>query len=286
MKIDAQTRLIGLLGYPLSHSFSPQMHNAAFAHLNLNKLYLPIEVTEQDLGVVIRGMAKMNFDGFNVTIPHKINVLKYLDEVDEAAAAIGAVNCVTIKDGRLKGYNTDGSGFVRSLEQGLGESVRGGNILLLGSGGGARAVAMTLALRGAARINIFNRTVAKAQELAGEINAKIKSGSSAAVDEAALREALAGTDIIINTTSVGMSPHTEETPLEKSLLQPRHIVCDIVYNPRQTRLLQEAAETGCRILPGLPMLVYQGVESFTLWTGVPAPAEVMFAALENKGAGT
>ncbi|MDX9873210.1 MAG: shikimate dehydrogenase [Clostridia bacterium] len=285
LNIDSKTRLIGLLGHPLTHSYSPLLQNAAFTQLNLNTLYIPIEVTEQNLGDVIRGMVKMNFDGFNVTIPHKINILNYLDAVDEPAAAIGAVNCVTIKEGCLKGYNTDGSGFLRSFEQGTGETVQGKNILLLGSGGAARAIAMTLALRGAQRINIFNRTVEKAEALAREINSKIKSGASTAVEERALQDVLADTDSIINTTSVGMYPQVEETPLDKSLLRPELIVCDIVYNPEKTRLLRDAEEIGCRTLPGLPMLIYQGAESFSLWTGLEAPVETMFSALKNKSAG-
>lgn len=275
--INTETKMIGLLGYPLKHSYSPAMQNAAFQKMGLNKIYIPIEVTEENLGDVIKGMSKMNFAGFNVTIPHKINVMEYLDEIDELAKMIGAVNTVINKDGRLKGYNTDGNGFLRSFEIGTGESVKKKKILIIGSGGASRAISMTMAVNGAEKIYICNRTLDKAVELADDINKKTGSPLvAAALKYNDIEDVLQYTDIIINTTSVGMHPDTDALPIDKRLLDKRFIVCDIVYNPLKTKLLEEAEKVGCKILTGISMLVYQGAEAFKIWTGIEPTVEIMF----------
>lgn len=280
--INTETRMIGLLGYPLKHSYSPAMQNAAFQKMGLNKIYIPIEVTEENLGDVIKGMSKMNFDGFNVTIPHKVSVIKYLDEIDELANIIGAVNVVAIKEGRLKGYNTDGNGFLRSFEIGTGESVKKKNILILGSGGASRAISMTMAVNGAKKIYICNRTFDKAVELAEDINKKIGcSLVAAALKYSNTEDVLQHIDIIINTTSIGMHPDTDALPLDKRFLDKRFIVCDIVYNPLKTKLLEEAEKVGCKTLTGIAMLVYQGAEAFRIWTGQVPPVEIMFEVCRN-----
>jgi shikimate dehydrogenase len=281
--IDTHTKLVGLLGRPLGHSLSPAMHNRAFQALGLNYCYLPIEVTARDLPVVTAGIARMNFAGYNVTIPHKIRVMDCLDAIDPLARAIGAVNTVTIEDGRSTGYNTDGIGFLQSLEAGGGLSVADKSILVLGSGGAARAIAMTLAREGAARVAISNRTVQKARALADDVNRQGRTCCEAlALQKTPLAAALRSTDILVNTTSVGMHPDSGGSPIDSALLPEHLVVCDIVYNPRRTLLLETARQKGCRIVEGLGMLVYQGAASFRLWTGRSAPIGAMFAACDQR----
>ncbi len=274
--ISTETRFIGLLGYPLKQSYSPAMHNGAFEKLGLNKIYIPIEVTAEDFGDVIKGIAKMNFDGLNVTKPHKISVIPYLDEIDDMAKIIGAVNVVTIKNGRLKGYNSDGPGFYRAFEEETGEKVKDKIIFILGSGGAARAIAITLAMKEVKKIYICNRTFDKAAGLAADINKKVKNCAQAVpLNFPEMAVALKDTEVVINTTSVGMLPEPEGTPLDKKLLDKGLIVCDIVYNPLKTRLLQEAEKSGCITVTGISMMLYQGTESFELWTGLEPPVEAM-----------
>jgi shikimate dehydrogenase len=264
------TKLVILLGNPLGHSISPPMHNRVFETLGMDYCYLPVEVNEDNLDKVFSGLVRMNVAGFNVTIPHKIRIMKYLDELDPLAATIGAVNTICVKDGRTKGYNTDGQGFSRSLAEETRSSVQGKRFFLLGCGGAVRAIAMTLALEGAEKIIICNRTAAKAQALVAEINAKIRSCAEVVeqtIDSQA--KALQTSDVLINGTSVGMHPEEDGLPIDKSLLLPHLTVADIVYNPLKTRLLCAAEEQGCRaILPGLGMLIHQGAAAFKLWTGV------------------
>lgn len=280
--ISTETRLIGLLGYPLKQSFSPAMHNGAFEKLELNKIYMPIEVTAEDLADVIKGIAKMNFDGLNVTKPHKINVIQYLDEIDDLAKLIGAVNVVTIMDGRLKGYNSDGPGFYKAFKEETGEKVKDKIIFILGSGGAARAIAMTLAMKEVKKLYICNRTYEKAVDLAADINNKVKSCAFAVpLNLPEMSKALKDTEVVINTTSVGMMPEPEGIPIDKKLLDKSFTVCDIVYNPLKTRLLQEAEKVGCKTVTGISMMLYQGTESFELWTGLEPPVETMSTIVQK-----
>jgi shikimate dehydrogenase len=278
--VDVNTKLVGLLGNPLGHSFSPAMHNRAFETLGLNFFYLPIEVTADDLSTVAAGIAKMNFAGYNITIPHKIRIMECLDAIDPLAQAIGAVNTVTLQAGRATGYNTDGEGYVRSLETEAGIAVQGKRLLIVGCGGATRAIAMTLASRGARKILIANRTEQKAHDLVGEVNAKVRPCSEVVtMQRAALAAALKQADVLINTTSVGMHPHEDRMPIEEDLIPGGIVVSDIVYNPMRTRLLKAAEAKGCRIVTGLGMLVYQGAEGFRMWTGVEPPVDEMFAVV-------
>jgi shikimate dehydrogenase len=281
------TRLIILLGTPLGHSVSPQMHNLAFQKLDLDYCYLPVEVTTADLETVFNGLTRMNIAGCNVTIPHKISIIKYLDELDPLAATIGAVNTVCIKNGKTIGYNTDGEGFLQSLEASAHITPKGRNFFLLGAGGAGRAISMTLAHHGAGNIYICNRTFAKAKELATEINKKIRT-CAVAIDQTATDRAaiLQNCDVLINSTSIGMHPNENELPIEESLISKHLIVADIVYNPLTTQLLKIAKEKGCPIVRGLGMLVNQGAAGFRLWTGAEPPIEEMsdavFAAMKNR----
>lgn len=281
INISSNTKFIGLIGYPLGHSLSPVMQNAAFQSKGINNVYLPIEVKPDNLETVVKAIPNMNFDGFNVTIPFKVEIMKYLHEVDELAKGIGAVNTVVIKDGRLKGYNTDGSGFLCSLEEGIGSKVEDKSFFVLGSGGASRAVCMTLAMNNARKIYICNRTIEKAKVLVSDINARY--GNSIIVVPMVyenMKETLKDADILINTTSVGTYPKVDEIPIDKNLLNSELTIYDVIYNPNKTKLLLEAEKLGCRIISGLGMLVYQGAKAFELWTGVKAPVELMFQLLQ------
>jgi len=281
--INTETQLLGLLGNPLEHSFSPEMHNKAYEKTNLNYLYLPLEIEEDNIEDVLKGIKHMKFIGFNVTIPYKLKIMKFLDEIDPLAKKIGSVNTVKISQGKLIGFNTDGKGFVKSLVNYSKINVSSSKFLLLGAGGASRSIAMTLADRGAKKIFISNRTIEKAEELSNETNDKVRSCCSYVDnnDMVKMKEITKKVDVIINTTSVGMYPNTEECPLDKNFLLKKHLVIDIVYNPIKTRLLLEGEKKGCSIQNGLGMLVNQGAEAFEIWTGEKAPIEEMKEIINN-----
>ncbi|MFH0785336.1 MAG: shikimate dehydrogenase [Pseudomonadota bacterium] len=274
------TKLIILLGNPLGHSISPAMHNRVFEKLGLDFCYMPVQVTSENLKTVFAGLTKMNVAGFNVTIPHKIGIIAHLDALDPLAATIGAVNTICIKEGKTVGYNTDGEGFIRSLENEGKISVRDKRIFLIGSGGAARAIAMTLAFQGAAKVFIANRTLAKAKSLAMEINEKIRNCAEAVeVLPPYHRDIIKSCDILVNSTSIGMHPQDEVLPFDEDSLFEHLVVADIVYNPHTTRLLATAQARGCKIVHGLGMLIHQGAAGFKLWTGVdPLIPEMTSAA--------
>ena len=274
------TKLVVLLGHPLGHSLSPRMHNHLFKKLGLDYCYWPVEVKARDLKAVFNGLTRMNLAGFNVTIPHKVRIAELLDTLDPLAAAIGAVNTICIADGRTTGYNTDGEGFIKALETNLKRSVAGRKVVLLGSGGAARAIAMTLAFKGVEKIYIANRTTARAAQLTEAINAhKANCAQVVAFNREALATVIRNSHILVNTTSVGMHPDTKASPVNADLLFPNLAVADIVYNPRDTRLLDDARRTGCTVVEGLGMLVYQGAAAFKLWTGIDPPVNEMFDVL-------
>jgi len=277
-RVDVNTKLVGLLGNPLGHSLSPAMHNRAFEVLGLNFFYMPIEVTPENLEAVTRGISKMNFAGYNVTIPHKIRILEHLDHIDELARAIGAVNTVTIQGGVSTGHNTDGEGYVRSLETEAGISVREKTLFVVGCGGAARAIAMTLAFRGAGKIFLCNRTEQKARDLAAEINAKAGPCCEAIrMEPSAMKSVIGQAHVLINATNIGMRPDEDRMPLDAGLIPEGIVVSDIVYNPLKTKLLQTGEDKGCPLVSGLGMLVYQGAVAFQMWTGAKPPVDEMFA---------
>lgn len=273
--ITLNTKLVGLLGYPLTFTFSPTMHNSTFEHLGLDNFYLPIEVGKEGLEDVLKGIRRMNFIGCNVTKPNKVRVLRYLDEIDELASKIGAVNTVKIQEGKLIGYNTDGYGYVESLKTIIGD-VKGKKFVLLGSGGAGRAIAFTLASEGAEKIVIFDKATECGEKVVTEINAGVKHCSEyVSLSEANLKNAIAESDVIINATGAGMIPNIDVTPLDKSLFKPGMIASDITYNPMKTRFLKEAEEMGCVTHNGVGMLIHQGAKAFEIWTGIKAPVEHM-----------
>lgn len=270
------TTLVALLGTPLGHSVSPPMHNRVYKEMGMDYCYFPVEVKEEDLGTIFAAMKKMNFAGCNVTIPHKIKIIELLDEMDPLAASIGAVNTVTINDGVSKGFNTDGTGFLRSLKEEGEISPKGKSFLIFGCGGAARAIAMTLAAEGADHITLCNRTEVKALALADEINRKIRPCASAIPkEEEVLLHSAESADVLINSTSIGMHPKEDAFFCQESCILPHHVVVDIVYNPYTTKLLETAQKKGAKIVHGLGMLIYQGAEAFTLFTGRKPIIETM-----------
>lgn len=282
LNINTQTKLYGLLGYPLSHSFSPLMQNAAFEECKLNNIYITIEAVPENLEAVVKGIAKMNFGGFNITKPYKLDIMKYLDEIDDYASCIGAVNTVNIKDGKLKGYNTDGTGFLRSFEKSTGSKIIGKNVFILGSGGASRAISMTLALNKAKDIYICNRTYDKAVELSNNINKQFGNVSRAIpMEHEIMKSAINNSHVFINTTSIGMLPYSDVSPIDKMIINKNLVVCDAVYNPRKTKLILDAENIGCKTVLGLGMLVYQGIEAFEIWTGISAPEELMVKKVDE-----
>ena len=264
-------KIYGLIGYPVKHSFSPAMHNAAFEHLGLNYVYLAFCVS--DVAGAIRGMRALNIRGLSVTVPHKLEVMPYLDQIDPVAQQIGAVNTVVNDTGCLKGYNTDWIGFVHSLE--VHAPIQDQRVVILGAGGAARAIAFGIKQRGG-KMTILNRAeeIALAQALATEIDCPCGELSQlASVTEA---------DIVINATSVGMSPLDDKTVIDTRYLRPEQVIYDVVYTPLETKFLREAKERGCRVIPGYEMLLLQGVAQFELWTGKPAPVDLMRTILKER----
>jgi shikimate dehydrogenase len=275
-KISGKTRICALIGDPVEHTMSPAMHNAAFKKLGLDYLYIPFRVKPEQLSQAVAGLRALNVRGFNVTIPHKASVIPLLDSLDPLAKKIGAVNTVVNDDGHLKGYNTDAEGFLRALT-GQGIKPGGKNVVILGAGGASRAISYVLAEEGA-HLAVLNRKLELdwAENIASliqkELGRDVKVGE---LTPRALSLALAAADILVNATSVGMSPASGKSPVPAKLLRRHLIVFDIVYNPMMTKLLKEARAAGARIIGGIDMLAGQGALAFEKWTGQPAPLELM-----------
>ena len=272
-KIDSHTGLCCLIGNPIGHSISPQIHNAAFKSLNLNFIYLAFQV-EGDLEAAVEGLRALGARGFNVTIPYKVSVMEHLDDLDDSAVEIGAVNTVLNRDGKLIGYNTDGKGFIRSIGV---EAVKGGGVTVLGAGGAARAIVVESA-RYASRIYVLNRSLEKAEALAEEVLRRLNPGvkiKAMPLTPKSLREALKHSILLANATPVGMHPHVDMSPVPPGLLSRELTVFDAVYNPLETRLLREARMAGARTVSGLDMLIHQGGEAFKIWTGIDPPLQIM-----------
>ena len=273
--IDASTRLICLIGDPVEHSISPLIHNAAFRLMELNYIYLAFRVKKEALNEAVRGLKSLGVMGFNVTIPHKIAIMEYLDEISEEAIGIGSVNTVVNHKGRLKGYNTDAQGALNALED-SGFEVRGSVVTILGAGGAGRAVAYGMLKRGASALYIINRTLERGLELANRLRQLFSRRIEALpFNLESLREAISHSEILINCTPVGMYPNIDEIPIPPSLIRKDLIVMDVVYNPLKTRLLREAEKRGAKTVYGIGMLVHQAALAFKLWTGVEPPVDHM-----------
>ncbi|WP_018752634.1 shikimate dehydrogenase [Paenibacillus sanguinis] len=273
---DKLPLFLGVIGDPIVHSKSPTMHRAALQSCGLSGAYLPFHVKPDRLGEAISGIRALGFRGINVTVPHKLEVMNYLDHIDEGAKLIGAVNTIVNDDGVLTGYNTDGIGYVRSLKEEAVPELRGKRILVLGSGGAARGIVHALLQEQPERVVVANRTTAKARELAIEWS-HLGNLAGCGMEEAG--KTLASSDIIINTTTLGMYPHVGDCPLDVEAIPSGIVVSDLIYNPLKTRLLVGAEARGCKVHGGLGMFVYQGAYAFERWTGLQAPVEAMRAAV-------
>ncbi len=273
--ISGKTKVCGVIGDPIEHTMSPVMHNAAFKELGLDYLYVSFRVRKEELGKAVESIRALNIRGLNVTTPHKVAIIPFLDELDPLVERIGAVNTIVNDDGVLTGYNTDATGFLQALLD-KGVKPEGKNTVILGAGGASRAISFILAERGT-HLVILNRLLELdwAEELAQRISQVSEKVRALELNEKNLEMMLEGADILINATSVGMSPDVDETPVPARLLKPALIVFDIVYNPIQTRLLKEAEAAGAQTIGGLDMLVWQGAIAFEKWTGRKAPLDLM-----------
>ena len=261
MQIDGKTKLYGIMGNPVAHSLSPAMHNAAFQACGLNKAYVAFEVV--DVPHAMDGFRALGIGGVSVTIPHKQAVIPLLDAIDPVARKIGAVNTLLVDGDHIKGYNTDWIGANQALETIV--SLSGSTVLVIGAGGSARAIGFGLQEKGATVI-LANRTLAKGQALAQDLNCECYP--LAEIDTL-------NVDVLVNTTSVGMTPNINDTVVTREVLENIPAVMDIIYAPSETRLLREAKEAGCATVNGFYMLLFQGVAQFELWTGRSAPVEIM-----------
>ncbi len=278
MMITGKTKIVGLFGYPVEHTLSPYMHNAAFELLGLDYCYIPFNVHPDNLRTAAAAIKILNIGGVNITIPHKEAIIPYLDELDREAELIGAVNTILNKDGKLIGYNTDGKGFVKSLKEKSGIVPKGKSVIIIGAGGAARAIAFSLALEGAEKLLINDIVGEKAKELSCAVSTKT---STEAIYIKDLKEGIGEVDILINATPLGMRKE-DPLPVLPELLSQGLFVYDIVYNPPETSLLKEAKKRGAKTLGGLGMLLHQGMLSFKIWTGKEPPIDVMRKALESK----
>lgn len=274
-KISPTTQLCAVIGSPVGHSLSPALHNAAFDALGLDFVYVAFRV--EDLKAAIGGMRALeNFRGMSVTIPHKIEIMEYLDEVDDIDRSIGSINTVINDNGKLVGFGTDGPGALKAIVD-AGVTTEGATVLMIGAGGAARAIAFTLARQaGLRRLVLLDINEA----MLGGLTADLSRGTTVTVEgelmtEAALARRVGEADIVVNCTPVGMHPREDATVVPDGLLRPEQVVFDVVYTPLETRLLREARARGCTVISGVEMFINQAVLQFERFTGSPAPVEVM-----------
>ena len=292
--IGVDTKLGAIIGTDIGHSKSPAMMNAAYEKLGLDAYYYPMNIKEEDFGDVIRGISKMNYMGLTITIPYKLEVMKYLDETDRTAEIIGAVNTIKITEGKMKGFNTDGEGFVRGLEADKGVNVAESTFVVVGAGGVSRAIMTVLASRKAAaddagrepgipacekKIYLANRTMKRAEELCDKLNKLVCDCCVPVPLDETLAQYIDKADVLVNATNVGMPPQQDMTPVDTAMLHSGMLVADVIYNPRKTKLLEAAEAMGCDIVNGQSLLLHQGKMAFNIWTGLEAPGDDMFKAV-------
>lgn len=279
-QITGQTKMICLLGSPVSHSKSPLMHNEGFSQLNLDYVYLAFDVTSENLTATVDGLRAMNVRGFNLTMPHKTAACKLCDELSPAAKVIGSINTVVNNDGILTGHSTDGIGFMRAIAE-TGFDVKDKKMTVLGAGGAATAIFVQAALDGVQEISIFSRR-GNFFDRAQQIIQDLKAYSSSKIniydfdDENILRREIRESALLVNATSVGMAPNVDASIItDPTMFHKDLFVSDIIYNPAETKLLRLAREAGCKTQNGLNMLLYQGAEAFKLWTGQDMPVSII-----------
>jgi len=267
--VTGKSKLLGLIGNPVEHSISPQLHNSLSRMLGLDLVYVPLRVDRENLETLVKAIKVTDFLGFNVTIPYKRDIMKFIDENAKEAILMGSVNTVKKIDGRLYGYNTDGEGFLRAFREAAGTGFKDKKVMMIGAGGAARPIAVKIALEGAEKINIVNRTTQKSVELAEVVNENIAEIVQVYnFEDKTLKLAFEESDIIINTTSVGMSPDVNNSPVKDIGYFNGQIVYDLIYNPIKTKFLADAESRGCKIINGLGMLLYQGISAYEIWTGI------------------
>ncbi len=279
-QITGHTRLTGLLGTPVSHSISPLMHNEGFQQLDLDYVYLAFDVGTDTLKTAVEGLKTLNVRGFNLTMPNKNLMCELADHLSPAAEMIGAVNTVVNDDGILTGHITDGTGYMRAVKD-AGYDIIGKKMTLLGAGGAATAIMVQAALDGVAEIDVYSIRDAffdRARNTVDMINSRTNCKASLyeLPDDTSLRKSIESSAILTNGTSVGMKPNTDSTIItDLSMLRPELIVSDVIYNPKETKLLMDAKSIGCNTFNGLYMLLYQGAEAFKYWTGQDMPTEIV-----------
>ncbi len=266
MDISPYTKLIGLIGHPVKHSLSPKLHNILYQKYGLDCIYLAFDIAPKDIMSAVEGFRTLSFVGFNVTVPHKQAIIPFLDAIDPEADAIGAVNTVKIRNGKLIGYNTDGMGFVYSLEQ-SGFLLQDKDVVVLGAGGASKAICAYLLKEKVRNVYLWNRTKERALELISKIQPHYPNSCMEYIDNKKLQKT--EVDLLVNTTSVGMWPEVDSCPLEEYVFSSNTLVADIIYNPLETHFLKEARKAGCITLNGLGMLVAQALKSIEIWTGIP-----------------
>jgi shikimate dehydrogenase len=280
-KSNYRAELVGVFGHPVAENPTVVMQEAAFKELGLNWRYLTIEVLPEDLADAMKGLRAFNMRGVNLTIPHKVEVLKYLDEVAQDAQLMGAVNTVRRDGQKLIGENTDGKGFLRSLTEDAHEDPKGKRVVVLGAGGAARAITVELALADTAHITIVNRSMERGMELTSLLNDKTPTQASF-VQWKGTYEIPSETDILVNATPIGLFPDVDTKPsINYDTVTETTTVCDVIPNPPDTPFLREAEVRGAKTVNGLGMLVYQGAIGFKMWTGLDAPLKVMKNALRG-----
>jgi shikimate dehydrogenase len=271
INITGKTKITGIFGYPVEHSLSPAMHNAAFKSLGLDYCYVPFPVRPEHLYDAVKAIRAFNFIGVNVTVPHKETVIPFLDKIHEEASFIGAVNTIVNSNGTLNGYNTDGRGFMLSLSEN-GVSLAGKDILIIGAGGASRSIGYYLCQKSKS-VTIYNRTHKRGEKLARDLQKLCKN-----VSLQAKISHIEDFHLIVNATSLGLNKE-DPAPFDTSVLKKSQIICDLIY--KKTRLLKEASRKGCKVIDGSGMLLYQGILAFQLWTGKKPPREVMSKALRG-----
>jgi shikimate dehydrogenase len=282
-RIDATFKVCALFGFPAHHSMGPAIHNAAFDALGLPFVYVAHDVAPADLATAIAGVRALGYRGLSITMPHKVAALDLVDEVDAMGRAIGCINTIVQRDGRLVGYNTDGQGALDGLAR-AGIAIHGKRVLVLGSGGAARAVAMTVAMRGQpAELAILGVIEDELQRLGRDVRERASAPVSVRMlDDTTLASAMAHADVLLQCTPVGMTPEVGRSLVPRELLHAGLAVFDAVYNPRRTLLIEQAAAKGCPVVEGSEMFLGQAMVQFELWTGQKAPAEVMRKVIEAR----
>lgn len=279
-QINGKTKLAGIIGYPLTYTLSPKIQNIAFSNTGLNWCYVPLRVENKNLFNAMKGLKALGFKGVNVTMPYKESILEYIDELDPSAKIVEAVNTISIIEEKLIGYNTDGTGFLKSIQEDANFDLKDKKALITGAGGAAKSIAVSLASAEVTKIIILNRTLEKAQIIEKLLKKFFQNIEISSFDfNADLKKAFSEVDVIINTTPIGMDAAINQTPAPVEYILDKHFVYDLIYQPKETLFLNQAKKRGAKTLNGIGMLVYQGAASFEIWTGIYPQTEPMFKAI-------